>query len=113
MAYIVFATKEDAEAAERQAVANVRAFAESYVPERLADDNSLICFNAATKQLDPSAERTRRWAVPQQYVEGWAFPVPSASEIAPMPVDLFMIGVDGLIVDDITPLPADEAYDHH
>lgn len=110
MAYIVFATENDAKAAERQAVANVRAFAKSYAPERLADDDSLICFNAATGKLDPSAERTRQWAIPQQYAEGWAFPVPKASDITPMPVDLFMDKLSGLIVDSVTPLPAVEEY---
>ena len=105
MAYVLFDTEQEAQAAEAQAVANARAFALIHAPERLSADGTLIGFNAASGNLDPDAQHVERWAVPQQYEEGWAWPIPTVEDIDPMPVESFMDGVGGVIVDDVTPLP--------
>ena len=105
MAYVLFNTEQEAQAAEAQAVDNARAFASIHAPERLSADGTLIGFNAASGDLAPDAQHIERWAVPQQYEEGWAWPMPTVEDIDPMPVELFMDGVGGVIVDDVTPLP--------
>lgn len=105
MAYIIFPTEPEAIAAEAQVMANVRAFVQQHAPERLSPDGGLIGVNAATGQLDPSAQQVERWALPQHYKEGWAFPVPLEFEIAPMPVEAFMADVGGVVVADVTLLP--------
>ena len=109
MAYVLFSAKQEAQAAEAQAVDNARAFASVHAPERLSANGTLIGFNAASGDLAPNAQHVERWAVPQQYVEGWAWPVPTGDDINPMPVELFMDGVSGLIVDDVTPLSPQES----
>jgi len=108
MAYVLFSAKQEAQAAEAQAVDNARAFASVHAPERLSANGTLIGFNAASGDLAPNAQHVERWAVPQQYVEGWAWPVPTSEDIDPMPVESFMDGVKGVIVDDVTPLPFQE-----
>lgn len=102
MAYLLFPSEEAAVAAEAQITANCRAFIQQAAPERLSPDGGLICINAATGQLDPSAQGVERWAIPQQYVEGWAFPMPEPQQIAPMPIEIFAAGVGGTLVDDVT-----------
>ncbi len=104
MTYVLFNTEQEALAAESQAVANVRAFASVHAPERLSADGSLIGFNAASGNLAPEAQHVEKWAVPQQYVEGWAWPVPTRGDTDLMPVESFMENVGGVIVDDVTPL---------
>jgi hypothetical protein len=109
MAYVLFDTEQEAQIAEAQAVANARAFALIHAPERLSADGTLIGFNAASGNLDPKAQHVERWAVPQQYQEGWAWPIPTFEDIDPMPVESFMDGVSGVIVDDVTPLPTEDS----
>lgn len=104
MAYVLFDTEQEALIAEAQAVANAHAFALIHAPERLSADGTLIGFNAASGNLDPDAQHVERWAVPQQYVEGWAWPVPTLKDIHPMPVELFMDGVGGTEVSNVTPI---------
>lgn len=111
MAYVVFQTEEEAITAEAQAVANVQTFVRRNAPWRLSPDGDLICINAATGQPDPTAQQVERWAIPQQYQEGWGFPMPQASEIAPMPVDAFMAGVGGVVIDEVTLLPVAESVE--
>lgn len=106
MAYVLFNTEQQALAAESQAVANAHAFASVHAPKRLSADGTLIGFNAASGNLAPEAQHVKRWAVPQQYVEGWAWPVPTVKDIHPMPIELFMDSVGGVIVDNVTPLPS-------
>lgn len=108
MAYVLFSTEQEAQAAEAQAVDNARAFASVHAPERLSADGTLIGFNAASGNLNPDAQHVERWAVPQQYQEGWAWPIPTLKDIDPMPVKLFMYGVGGVIVDDVTSLPSED-----
>ena len=104
MAYVLFSAEQDAQAAEAQAVDNARAFASIHAPERLSPDGTLIGFNAASGDLAPNAQHVERWAVPQQYVEGWAWPIPTFEDIDPMPVELFMDGVGGVEVNSVTPI---------
>lgn len=106
MAYLLFPSEEAAVAAEAQIIANCRRFIQQAAPERLSPDGELICINAATGQLDPSAQGVERWASPQQYAEGWAIPMPEPQQIAPMPMEVFAAGVGGTLVDAVTtPLP--------
>lgn len=109
MAYVLFGTEQEAQAAESQAVTNVRAYVSVHAPERLSADGTLIGFNAASGNLAPGAQHVERWAVPQQYQEGWGWSVPTAKDIDPMPLELFMDGVSGVIVDDATPLPPEDS----
>lgn len=104
MAYVLFSTEQEAQIAEAQAVVNARAFALIHAPERLSADGTLIGFNAASGNLDPDAQHVERWAVPQQYQEGWAWPIPTFKDIDPMPVELFMYDVGGVEVNSVTPI---------
>lgn len=104
MAYLLFKTKQEALEAETQAITNAHAFASVHAPERLSADGTLIGFNAASGNLNPDAQHVERWAVPQQYVEGWAWPIPTFEDIDPMPVELFMDGVGGAEVSNVTPI---------
>lgn len=107
MAYLLFPSEEAAVAAEALITGNCRAFIQQAAPERLSPDGELICVNAATGQLDPSAQGVERWAIPQQYAEGWAIPMPEPQQIAPMPMEVFAAGVGGTLVDGVTlPQPA-------
>ena len=108
MTWLIFDTEADAQAAELQIRANVRAFAEQYYPERLSADGGLIGFNAATGELCPDAALTTAWAVPTQYAEGWAIPLPSPEQIHPMLLAQFLLGVKGTEVADVTLLPPPE-----
>ena len=108
MAYVLFDTEQGALVAEAQAVTNVRAYVSVHAPERLSADGTLIGFNAASGDLAPDSQHVERWAVPQQYVEGWAWRVPTIEDIDPMPVQSFMDGVEGVIVDDVTLLPSND-----
>mgnify|MGYP006289258409 CR=1 FL=1 len=104
MAWLIFATETDAQAAELQIRANVRAFAEKHVPARLSPDGGLIGINAATGELCPGAALTTAWAIPSHVVEGWAIPLPSPDQIHPMLLAQFLAGVGGIEVADVTPI---------
>lgn len=104
MAYVLFDTEQEALVAEAQAATNVRAYVSVHAPERLSADGTLIGFNAASGNLTPGAQHVKRWAVPQQYQEGWAWPMPTVEDIYPMPVELFIDGVGGTEVSNVTPI---------
>ena len=97
MAYLLFPSEEAAAAADAQITANCRAFIQKVAPDRLSPDGNLICVNAATGQPDPSAQCVERWAIPQQYDEGWVIPMPEPQQIAPMPMEVFVAGVSDAV----------------
>ena len=91
--YYLFATEEDAVAAEARIVANVRTWAEANAPDALSEDKSkLRGRNAATGEFEDHF--TERWAIPQQTETGkWVFPVPTQERTTPIPVETFVAGV--------------------
>ena len=104
MTYLIFSTEADALAADQQIVANVATYAAVNTPERLAPDQTIICYNAATGELDPNAQHIERWATPVEYVEGWGFVKPEVSQVSPMTVAEVLVGVGGTEVLDPTPV---------
>ena len=102
MTYLIFPAEADALAADQQIVANVVTYAAANTPERLAPDQTLIYYNAATGALAPEAQRVERWAVPVEYVEGWGFAKPEANQVAPMTVAEVLTGVGGTEISNAT-----------
>ena len=104
MTYLIFSTEADALAADQQIVTNVVTYAAANTPERLAPDQTIICYNAATGELALDAQRIERWAAPVEYVEGWGFPKPEVDQVLPMTVAEVLAGVGGTEVSDVTPI---------
>ena len=94
----------DALVADQQIVTNVVTYADVNTPERLASDQTIICFNAATGALAPDAQHIERWAIPVEYVEGWGFPKPEDNQVQPMTVAEVLAGVGGTEVSNVTPI---------
>ena len=66
MTYIIFSTEVEALTADQQIVTNAVVYAAANTPERLAPDQTIICYNAATGALAPDAQHIERWAVPTE-----------------------------------------------
>jgi hypothetical protein len=90
MIYYVFNTEQEALAAEKQIVDNVRQWVAANVPDALSEDGlKLRGRNAKTGEFTDAY--TTRWAVPQQIVDGkWVFTKPTAEKTAPIPVEVFI-----------------------
>ena len=103
MTYLIFSTEADALVADQQIVTNVVTYAAVNTPERLASDQIIICFNAATGALAPDAQHIERWAIPVEYVEGWGFK-PEDNQVQPMTVAEVLAGAGGTEVSNVTPI---------
>ena len=104
MTYLIFSTEADALAADQQIVTNVVTYAAANTPERLAPNQTIICYNAATGALAPDVQHIEHWAAPVEYVEGWGFPKPEVDQVLPMTVAEVLAGVGGTEVSDVTPV---------
>lgn len=102
--FLLFTTEAEAIAAEAMATSNVREYVRQVQPDRVADDGTLIGINAETWQPQPAAARTERWAVPEEGAAGWLMPLPTAEQIYPVPMSVFMDGLGGQQV-EIPPPP--------
>ena len=111
MTYLIFSTESEALAADQQIITNVVTYAAVNTPERLAPDQTIICYNAATGELAPDAQHIERWAVPVEYVEGWGFPKPEANQVQPMTVAEVLAGVGGTEVINVTIIQDDVLYE--
>ncbi len=94
MTFFVFASKSDAEKTEHDIVGNVRGYLAQQVPDALSSDGRLLRGrNASTGELVDVY--TERWAVPQQIADGrWVIPKPTQEKTAPIPVEVFVAGID-------------------
>lgn len=102
MTYLIFSTEADALAADQQIAVNVATYAAVNTPERLAPDHTIICYNAATGELAPEAQHIERWAIPEEYVEGWGFPKPKDNQVQPMTAVEVLADVGGTEVSNVT-----------
>lgn len=112
MSYLLFATEAEAIAAEARACDNVRRAIAVIAPERLAPDGSIYGINAKTWAIEPAAQRTERWAIPEEVQSGWVMKIPEEQEISPIPLTVFLSGVGGMEIE--TPpylLPAEYPSD--
>lgn len=105
MSYLLFASRSEAIAAEARACDNVRRAIAVIAPERLAPDGSIYGISAATWAIQPTAQRTERWAIPEEAAGGWVMRVPDGPEIAPIPLAVFLAGVGGQEVDTLPTEP--------
>lgn len=91
--FFSFTAKAAADAAADAIVENVRAWLEVNAPSALSEDGSkLRGRNAGTGELVDVF--TDCWAVPQQTLAGkWVFPKPTQDKTAPIPVSVFLAGI--------------------
>lgn len=68
--YLLFASLEQAQAAQSQIDSNIVAIIAANEPE-VVSDTGIIGLNAATGKLDYEAARTITWCEPVECVEGW------------------------------------------
>lgn len=94
MICFVFDSEQMAVAANDRIGANVRDWVLQNVPGALsADGERLRGRNAATGQFVDVF--TERWAVPQNTTSGrWVFPKPMQNETFPIPVQVFVNGIN-------------------
>lgn len=94
MIYYVFNTEAEALSAEQQIVDNVRNWVAANVPDALsADGKKLRGRNAKTGEFVDAF--TTRWAIPQHIADGrWVFPKPIQEKTDPIPVEVFIAGVE-------------------
>lgn len=104
MPWLLFSTEAEAAEAEAKASDNVRRFVRIVAPERIAEDGSILGIDAASWQPQPAAARTERWAIPEHAATGWAMPMPTPEQIAPVPLGVFLMGVGGEEVESLPQL---------
>lgn len=105
MAYLLFSTEADAMAAEFQIRANVTAWLQANLPNRLKD-GGLIGVSAADGTPQPDACLTTAWSVPRACDEGWVIPMPEAGQIGQITEQEFLANVGGTPTADVTFPPA-------
>jgi len=56
---------------------------------------------ASNGEIVTDGGQTTRWAVPLMTAAGtWVFPVPTANDTAPMPIEVALEGVGGTVIED-------------
>lgn len=107
--FLLFPSEAEAVTAEARATNNVREAVRVVAPHRIADDGSILGVDAASWQVQPAAQRTERWAIPSEAEGGgWVMPLPLPEQIAPVPLEVFLVGVGGQEI-DIPPQPEEPA----
>lgn len=94
MIYYIFNTEAEAIIAEQQIIENVRQWVSENVPEALSQDGlKLRGRNAKTGEFTNAY--TTRWAMPQQINDGrWVFAKPTQDKTSPIPVEVFINGIN-------------------
>lgn len=105
MSYLVFATEQQAIAAESMIVGNIADAVASQFPDRY--DNGTLVGVDINDTPRPEAARTMRWDAPRECAEGWAIVAPTQEAIGRVPLAVAMAGVGGVAYESVTWVDSD------